>query len=82
MDVNLDLEEKGGNDIPPSSGAEATPEVKQVKGIATRSNTDTNSSLGKLTNPSIKSETTGSGSSATEQGHCLCCFLNVDLTTK
>lgn len=46
------------------------------------SHTDTNSTLGKLTNPSIKSETTGSGSSATEQGHCLCCFLNVDLTTK
>ena len=75
MDVILDLEENAGNDIPPSSVAETTQEVKQVKVTATRSNTDTNNTQGKLTNPSVKSTTTGSGTSAAEQGH----FLNFEM---
>nr|XP_022288747.1 putative inhibitor of apoptosis isoform X2 [Crassostrea virginica]XP_022288748.1 putative inhibitor of apoptosis isoform X3 [Crassostrea virginica] len=67
LDVILDLEENAGNDIPPSSATGTTQEVKEVKVTATRSNTDTNNTQGKLTNPSVKSTTTGSGTSAAEQ---------------
>ena len=75
MDVILDLEENAGNDIPPSSATGTTQEVKEVNVTATRSNTDTNNTQGKLTNPSVKSTTTGSGPSAAEQGH----FLNFEM---
>nr|XP_022288749.1 putative inhibitor of apoptosis [Crassostrea virginica]XP_022288750.1 putative inhibitor of apoptosis [Crassostrea virginica]XP_022288751.1 putative inhibitor of apoptosis [Crassostrea virginica]XP_022288752.1 putative inhibitor of apoptosis [Crassostrea virginica]XP_022288753.1 putative inhibitor of apoptosis [Crassostrea virginica]XP_022288754.1 putative inhibitor of apoptosis [Crassostrea virginica] len=67
LDVIVDMEENAGNDILPSSVTGTTQEVKEVKVTATRSNTDTNNTQGKLTNPSVKSTTTGSGTSGAEQ---------------
>ena len=69
MDVILDMEENAGNDILPSSVTGTTQEVKEVKVTATRSNTDTSNTQGKFTNLSVKSTTTGSGTSAAEQGY-------------
>ena len=70
MDVILDM---AGNDILPSSVTGTTQDVKEVKVTATRSNTDTNYTQGKLTNPSVQSTTTGSRTSAAEHG--LKCWL-------
>ena len=63
LEVN---EENAGKDIPPSSVPGRTQEIKQVKVSATRSNNDTNTSQGKLSETSVKPK--ASNSSSAEAG--------------
>ena len=66
LEVILDQEEHAGKDIPPSSVTGRTPEVKQVKVAATRSNNNINNSQGKLSETSVQPK--ASDSSAAEAG--------------